>query len=407
MNPVEEGLALRIPTLVDLWREGPVPRRASGARPAIPGRREAARLSAAELEGAGAALLRLQRGLTGERSLVSSAYMDEAELLGAYLLYYWPVSYLQVGFALQRLRPDLRRARRVLDLGSGPGPASAAFIDAGAQDLVLADSSPRALALARRVLSASSGPSLSDQVLDFEDASTLPEGPFDAIVASHLLNELWKGSDDRIERRCRFLMEASTRLSPEGYLLLVEPSLLSTSRDLLELRDALIRAGFTLLGPCRRQGGCPALAAGDKQTCHDERAWSPPEPPASLARAAGLDRDSVKMTWLALSPPGAPSRAENAGAADPGTAIPDALVVSEGLLNKAGRVRYMLCDARGRYAFSARRDDEAARAQGFFKLRRYDRIEVVGAEGRNPDAEGVATAFGFAPGSRIRVLGPA
>jgi hypothetical protein len=42
--------------------------------------------------------------------------MDDPRLLGAYLLFYWPVSYAQARSVLGELE---RRPREVLDLGSG------------------------------------------------------------------------------------------------------------------------------------------------------------------------------------------------------------------------------------------------------------------------------------------------
>ncbi len=391
MTQAGSGLGRRLPSLVGRWRNGST----SGPD-----------LSPSELQAASRDLLRLQRGLTGDRGLAGTSYMEDKGLLGAYFLYYWPVSYLQVSLALAALgSPSLRR---VLDLGSGPGPASAACIDAGCEELVLADSSPRALELARSILS---GPSqglpgkaatkLGTRVLDLEAADPLPDGPFDAIVASHLLNELWKGREDRIEKRLALVEAAQTRLAPGGFLLLIEPSLLSTSRDLLSLRDRLTHAGSTILGPCLRQGGCPALAAGPAHTCHAEAAWDPPEPVASLAIAAGLDRESVKMTWIAVSaagasPPEGPFAAESAGAIE-------ALVVSSPMLNKAGRIRFILCDRGGRYTFSARKDDAEAAAQGFFALRRHDMIAICGAEARNGADPGASRSLGFKHGTIITI----
>ena len=42
------------------------------------------------------ALLKLQRGLTGDKHLAGAGYMQDNAMLGAYLLYYWPVSFLQI-----------------------------------------------------------------------------------------------------------------------------------------------------------------------------------------------------------------------------------------------------------------------------------------------------------------------
>ena len=113
----------RLALLVERWRASRYP---------TPYPEPSGKLTRREIEAAGAALLALQRGLTGDRGLAGRAYMDDRELLGAYLLYYWPVSYMQVSVSLAE-RPF--SPRRVLDLGSGPGPASAAAIDASRSGL--------------------------------------------------------------------------------------------------------------------------------------------------------------------------------------------------------------------------------------------------------------------------------
>ncbi len=473
----------------------------SSSRGASP--RAGSGLGRGEIEAAGAALLGLQRGLTGSRELAGAAYMDDPELLGAYLLYYWPVSYLQAALALAELG---LAPRRVLDLGSGPGPASAAALDAArargsAAELCLADGSGRALELAARVLGPALGapprtmrldleaplpreelaagggfdlillghclnelwrgradrierrlglleaaaallapggtllviePALlatSREALELRDelagkgrailgpcprigrAYPCPAlaagGGFDLILLGHCLNELWRGRADRIERRLGLLEAAAALLAPGGALLVIEPALLATSREAIELRDGLAARGRAILGPCPRIGRaypCPALAAGPDRTCHAEAAWDPPEPVASLAAAAGLDRRSVKATWFAL---GAGPEPATPGGAGEGRGAPeedDALcgrVVSDPMLNKAGRLRYFLC-AGGRLAtLSAPRDDPAARAAGFPSLRRGDFLRLAGTETRP------GGGLGLVPGSRLEILGRA
>jgi SAM-dependent methyltransferase len=339
-------------------------------------------LSGREIDAAGAALLALQRGLTGGRDLAGAGYMEDEELLGAYLLYYWPVSYMQVSLALAEL-PYC--PRRVLDLGSGPGPASAAIIDAlGAlsprnenlDELVLVDGSRKALDLASSIVS--SGPRRPERLaalaLDLESEAPLPEGTFDLIVIGHCLNELWTREPDALERRAALVERAAARLAPEGRVLLVEPAGLAACRGLLALRDRLASRSWRVLGPCPGSYPCPALAAGPERSCHSDSPWEAPEPVASLARAAGLDRTSVKFSYIIISP---------TSSAGPEGSQPRGLrVVSEPMLNKAGRLRYILCGDGELKAISARADDKAAGAKGFMSLRRGDVLRARGLETR-------------------------
>jgi len=434
-----EALGFRIEELIDAWRSG------SGRKG------PAGRLLPPEIASVGKALLDLQRGLTGDRRLAGKGYMDDPDLLGAYLLYYWPVSYLQVGLALENLVPELPAEARILDLGSGPGPASTALADwlaaragkvaagggaavagmAASARFLLADSSRPALDLAHDLMTcghpaaaaaaaaAENGTSpwaVESRVLDLESPAALDavasSGPFDLVMMGHCLNELWPSSATAPEKRLELAERIMELLAPGGLFLVVEPSLLRTSRDLLALRDALADRGRRVLGPCLRQGPCPALAAGPSHTCHSEAAWEPPEPVASLAAAAGLDRQSVKMTWVAFAPGRPPAATATETAAAPGGAAarrlaPEdetALVVSEPMLNKAGRLRYLLCNDAGRFAVSARKDDPVAQTAGFFSLHRGDRIRLRGAELRGTEA---AEALGFLSGTELEIVVPA
>jgi SAM-dependent methyltransferase len=387
---IGEGLARRIPALVDTWRAS---RKAGSHDRSGP-------LSRREIETAGAALLELQRGLTGDRRLAGSGYMDDPDLLGAYLLYYWPVSYLQASLAFAELPPASAIAssgagRRILDLGSGPGPASAAVLDAGATacEVVLVDASKRALDLARSILDRGDNPPsrVESRVLDLESEEALPEGPFDLVILSHCLNELWRGEPEALDRRLSLLRRAAKTLAPGGKILILEPALLLTSRELIALRDRLAGEFWKILCPCPGSYPCPILAAGSERSCHAEAAWAPIEPVASLAAAAGLDRSSVKCAYFLLSPPGQGNPPE-------GEFVISRRVVSDHMLNKAGRLRFILCGERTLLSISAKADDKAARAAGFMDLRRGDSISFRGFEERP------GGGAGFAQGSSIELL---
>ena len=323
--------------------------------------------------------------------------MEDPDILAAYLFFYWPTSYAQIAGVLAQtgLKPA-----RVLDMGSGPGPAAAALLDAGAESAVLLDSSSSALDLARRVLSLEETQSekLRYVTADLEGRSpykcAAEYGTFDCVVFGHSLNELWTGAPDRAARVLALAREAAAGLSPEGFLMVVEPALLATSRDALALRDGLAVGGWSIFAPCpgRQHMACPALAAGPGHTCHDELRWETPSIVRLLARRTGLDKDSLKATWFLARPPTAP-------ASLPGSAYPeDAFrVVSDPLLNKAGRIRYLVCGSTGRFSFSAPAEDPRAKKSGFAYLRRGDVIRVTDPEIRE-------SGWGLAETTRIEVL---
>ena len=430
----EKNLERHIPSLVSLWKQ-----KESGAS-----------LSDKEYKSVSSSLLSLQRGLTGKRDLIGVNYMEDKAYLGAYLLYYWPVSYLQVSYAAESVRSEIeclcgaaaqeKRPLRILDLGSGPAPACAAVTDicldapgvremgdgslvqSHALSVTLLDQSAKSLSLARRLFERDF-PSVQVETsvcnLERDGLSALSKAGsagslsdaggagFDIIVMSHALNELWKGDAGFLEKRAAFLEKCLACLTPDGFMLVCEPALLETSRNLLSVRDLMLERGYDVKAPCascRDASGafkCPAILAGENQTCHGEVAWTPCEPVAGIAAHAGLDRESVKMSYIVL---GGASASENATGCDcadvtlkaasaekalsaskaPAARQPlreiSGRVVSDGMLNKAGRIRFVICTGKERITVSAKQGDTAAKQKGFFSFRRYDTVKIVNPE---------------------------
>lgn len=389
---------LHIPTLLRLWRSN----------------RNASALSAQEAASVSKALLNLQRGLTGDRQLAGAGYMQDKNLLGAYLLYYWPVSYTQISCCTNYFSNALKVLAEkdelnILDIGSGPGPASCALTDCALKananlqiNLNLFDSSSKALDLAKKIFEYDykENVSTSCKTLNLEQTNfSLLQKKYDIIVASHSLNELWKDKADSLQKKEGLLLELSSLLNEGGILLLCEPALLKTSRSLIGLRDFLAEKNMFLLAPCpctSFQTECPALSVGENQTCHAEIQWKPVEPVATLARLSKLDRTSVKMTFFAFQKNGQ-GLCKNTSSLN--CDLPtEYCVVSDPMLNKSGRVRLLLCDGSRRIAFSAKKDDGHAKEIGFFNLTRYDKISLEEAELRGTED---APAYGVMDATKI------
>lgn len=412
----EKNLERHIPSLVSLWKQ-----KESGAS-----------LSDKEYKSVSSSLLSLQRGLTGKRDLIGVNYMEDRAYLGAYLLYYWPVSYLQVSYAAESVRSEIerlcgaavqeKRPLCILDLGSGPAPACVAVTDicqdafgvremgdgslvqSHALSVTLLDQSAKSLSLARRLFerdfpSVQVETSVSDFERDGLGALSKAGGAgFDIIVMSHALNELWKGQKSFIEKRASFLEKCLAALTPDGFMLVCEPALLETSRNLLSVRDLMLERGYDVKAPCASCRDvecafkCPAILAGENQTCHGEVSWTPCEPVAGIASRAGLDRESVKMSYIVLGAPVPDGAFESTPRCDDGVTLKASAasrhplreisgrVVSDGMLNKAGRIRFVICTGKERITVSAKQGDTAAKQKGFFSFRRYDTVKIVNPE---------------------------
>jgi SAM-dependent methyltransferase len=379
------GLDAWIPRLLAAWRASRRGPARKGGRPPPDA------LLPDELREVAAAVTRLSSGLTRERELVGARYMDEERLLGAYLLFYWPTSYLQARGVLSELP---RRPRAVLDLGSGPGPMAFAALDAGAAEVIAADRSAKALATARDLARAAGEPLGTREWNPTQGrplADLLQGRKVDVVLLGHALNELFRGTPETTDaRRAALLEEAIGLLAPGGSLVVVEPALRDTSRALLRVRDLLVARGLAVRAPCLFRGPCPALVK-ESDWCHAERPVEPPPLVAQIAKAAGLRREAVKMSYLVVAPAG-----EAWSEPPPGRLF---RIVSEPLPSK-GRLRYMGCGPEGRLGLALQEKHVTDANRAFGKLLRGDVVELAGTE---PRGDGVA----LGPESRVRMVAAA
>jgi SAM-dependent methyltransferase len=371
-----------IPRLIAAWRAG---RRGARRGPRPP----PDRLEPQELREVAGGVERLSRGLTRERELAGARYMDDERLLGAYLLFYWPISYLQARGTLSELPA---RPRSVLDLGSGPGPMAFAALDAGASEVLACDRSSKALARAR-ALAAISGEPLGTREWNPSRGRALVEvlggRRFDLVMLGHVLNELF-GGEGAAERRAALLEDAASLVRPGGSVVVVEPALRETSRALLAVRDLLVARGYAIRAPCLWRGPCPALVR-ETDWCHAERAIDPPRLVAEIGKMAGLRKEAVKMSYLVVAPKG-----EVWAEPPPGRVF---RIVSEPLPSK-GRLRYMGCGPEGRMGLALQEKHVTDANRRFEGLLRGDVVEVTAVE---PRGDGLR----LSKVSQVRVLAEA
>lgn len=359
MADAQRDLEEWIPRLIAVWRARRQPGRRGRAALGVSDER----LTSEELQEVAAGVRQLSMGLTRNRELAGARYMDNPKLLGAYLLFYWPVSYAQARSTLNEL-PS--RPQSSLDLGSGPGPMAFAALDAGARQVVAADRSRPALELLKQ-LAVEAGETVATR--EWSPDKALPEGMFDVITMGHVLNELFGG---QVAPRVQLVESVLSKLKPGGSLLILEPALKDTSRALLQLRDVLVSRGYAVRAPCLFQGACPALTK-ESDWCHAERVWRMPRLIEELAQAAGLHKEALKMSYVALAP-----RGEAWPVLPEGTLF---RIVSEPLPGK-GRQRFMGCGPLGRMGLALQDKHETPNNRLFRKAARGDVLRVEGLESR-------------------------
>jgi SAM-dependent methyltransferase len=332
----------------------------------------------ADLDRAAREVARFSAGPEGIRALVGRPYLEDDALMAAYLLHWWPTSYRQTASLLARMPGLVAPGTRVLDLGCGPGPVSAAVRDVGAW-VEGADHTPNA----RRVYEAMLGARAWPRDLR---AGPPPNAPaVDIVWAGHVLHELHPPSRDAVHRRVEVVSAWMAGCAPAGRFVLVEPATRSSNAEVLALRDALAQAGWTMEGPCLMNAPCPLRPTGS--ACH--ATVSSVEPPllSAIARRAALPRGEVGFSWLVARPPGAPAAGARAGWR----------VVSEPMTNRAGRIRRVVCGPSGRSTLSTPAALQAPWRPMWDGLTRGDLVAVEGAEVR----EG---GLGLIDASRLQLL---
>jgi len=222
--------------------------------------------------------------------------LTDRELLSAYLLYEWP-QHLAQGISLMQEIPEV--PARVLELGSGGAPFALAALMSGSTEAVAMDTNPLVLKSATDLCGRFGYP-LSAREHDARLIKDWPvEGKWDLIVVGYALKEIFSDAT----KQKNFILSLLSKLNPSGHVLLVDSSATDVNRQYLGLRDLLVKEGVRVQAPCIWQGACPALAH-TSSPCFTQRPFEKPFMINDIQKAAKINSNSLKMTYLLLCPPG-------------------------------------------------------------------------------------------------------
>ncbi len=131
-------------------------------------------------------------------------------------------------------------------------------------------------------------------IFDIEHAFEMFHKRFDLITVANTLNEV------AYEKRNKLLRLINAGIKDDGFVILIEPALMTTSRDLLDFRDKMIKQGFYIYSPCLRNSNCPALQT-EKDWCHTEVKWKRPEFIRQIDLVSGNYRRTLKFSYIVAS----------------------------------------------------------------------------------------------------------
>lgn len=320
-------------------------------------------LQTREFRGVVEAIKELQTLLAVGPTTPSLDYFSNPELLAAYTLYHWVVHY-QEGLSLLNEVP--LHCQRVLDIGSGPAPFAFAALKHGASDVYAIDQNERALHLGGEICGRYGFP-LTVRTWKGPQTPLPVEGTFDLIILGHCLSELFPllKSHDK-EKQEHFIEMLLHRLTPKGFLLLVDNSFPEGNKRILHLREAFVKKGIPVQAPCIWKGACPALQIANSP-CYAQREFERPYMIREFQRACSIHLSSLKMSYLILRSPQAswPKLPEKALYR----------VISPPVETYQGK-RYHLCGLDGKKDLGSHLNPLPAEARAFEYLRRGELISI-------------------------------
>jgi ribosomal protein RSM22 (predicted rRNA methylase) len=346
----------------------------------------------------------LSRLFTRSRHELEPQYLTDERLRLAYLSYFLPVNAAKVQTILEELpESDVQvesiqahRPVRVLDVGSGPGTASLAVLDWMQRpsrrqrrlEVTAVDSVRAALDEAQNLWNGYCRLSAPDHARLHCVHSNLERNawvkfidhanPYHVIIIANTLNELYRTSHDPVQRQVQLIQMLLERLDYNGALIIIEPALRQTTRNLHRVRDQLLALqACTVYSPCLHEQSCPALVKED-DWCHEERPWVPTPWISVIDKEVGFIKDALKFSYVVFRKDGACIVPRNQEVFR---------LVSE-LRALKGDTRAWLCNETGRTEVGRLDRDEAESNASVSDWHRGAIVRISGIEKKNPRSIG-------------------
>jgi len=271
-----------IPLLIKVWRNNLH----------LPGPADC--LQTREFRAACSCIKEMYEFLHGNSATTTLEFFQDTGFAAAYLLYFWPVHYSQ---ALSLMGELPKPPKKVLDLFSGPGPLAFAACKWGAESVTCIDEHEFPLKLAAEV-AARSGYALSVRQARFPNLSCVKGEKYDLITVGYAMKEL-SSQGVSFSKLFNTLLPF---LSEDGAILFIDSSFDATCKKLLSLRDYCQESDIPIVAPCVWRGKCPALAS-KSWLCYAQRPFEKPHLLKELQRGAGINLNSLKMSYLIVQNP--------------------------------------------------------------------------------------------------------
>lgn len=259
----------------------------------------------------------LSDSFTTERPAGFAAYARSPFAWLAYSLFFFPQTFMRMRWILQEAL--LRRlpvdghppgdSVRILDLGSGTGAASAAWLCTQDNrrcpvELTAVDAADGALDLledlVRENRSAWGDIDLTVRCADLRSEIRRLPGEWDVVLISYALNEAFQSASDHDLRAWWRLL--ADRLAPGGLLVVCEPLVLTGTPLMVKLRQWSLApdSGLHVVAPCLHSQACP-MADGANGWCHEVRRWRVAGSVETLNRRLFRSVHDLKYSFLVVT----------------------------------------------------------------------------------------------------------
>ncbi len=347
---------------------------------------------------------------TSERSTLAANYLNDKKLRAGYLLYFLPLNFCKVQSVLKKLPLAFfhQSKIRILDMGCGPGTFTLALMDAV---FSLHAKDPKAchhieiLSLDQNYHALKDAQALHEEMLKHyrkknpnvkmtfisrtfdlrrgKPDTLLKNDQYDLIVAANFFNE-WVSA--KAEEKGKFLEKIYDRhLSKEGYLILMEPALQRSTRELMLLRDQIIsKKSLKVFAPCLHQNSCPMLQASGRDWCHFYISWKEPDFMLKLDKLTKNKNDFLKCSYMIFTSKDRSELTQIPTKHDPHRIY---RAISN-LMKTRGKAELVICGPAGRWHLTRLDKEKSESNRALDQIQRGDFLWVEKLGARSFQAEG-------------------